>query len=123
MPQVTGSLISLVRDLCHDGLLDWSPRIMLAMYSCEIQASSTSHPLTGFFVFHAKSLTDSPNSRCLGQSVCRRGEKTRQDRLGGDERGYILLLDSRHVARRGEFWIRRRYVAHAKSPAFRMFRY
>ncbi|GHJ88682.1 hypothetical protein NliqN6_5084 [Naganishia liquefaciens] len=40
MPQVTGSLISLVRDLCHDGLLDWSPRIMLAMYSCEIQAST-----------------------------------------------------------------------------------
>jgi ribosome assembly protein 1 len=42
MPQVTGSLISLVKDLCHEGLLDWSPRIMLAMYSCEIQASSES---------------------------------------------------------------------------------
>lgn len=42
MPQVTGSLISLVKDLCHEGLLDWSPRIMLAMYSCEIQASSKS---------------------------------------------------------------------------------
>lgn len=40
MPQVTGSLISLVKDLCHEGLLDWSPRIMLAMYSCDIQASS-----------------------------------------------------------------------------------
>ncbi|KAJ9117235.1 hypothetical protein QFC20_000380 [Naganishia adeliensis] len=40
MPQVTGSLISLVKDLCHEGLLDWSPRIMLAMYSCDIQAST-----------------------------------------------------------------------------------
>ncbi|KAJ9118998.1 hypothetical protein QFC24_005964 [Naganishia onofrii] len=34
------SLISLVKDLCHEGLLDWSPRIMLAMYSCDIQAST-----------------------------------------------------------------------------------
>ena len=42
---MTGSLISLVKDLCHEGLLDWSPRIMLAMYSCEIQASSKSHTL------------------------------------------------------------------------------
>ncbi|KAI5454887.1 Cytoplasmic GTPase/eEF2-like protein (ribosomal biogenesis) [Naganishia albida] len=40
MPQVTGSLISLVKDLCHEGLLDWSPRIKLAMYSCDIQAST-----------------------------------------------------------------------------------
>ena len=40
MSQVTGSLISAVRDACRNGLLDWSPRLMLAMYSCEIQASS-----------------------------------------------------------------------------------
>lgn len=40
MPQVTGSLISAVRDACRNGLLDWSPRIMLAMYSCDIQAST-----------------------------------------------------------------------------------
>lgn len=40
MPQVTGSLITAVRDACRHGLLDWSPRIMLAMYSCDIQASS-----------------------------------------------------------------------------------
>jgi translation elongation factor EF-G len=40
MAQVTGSLISAVRDACRNGLLDWSPRIMLAMYSCDIQASS-----------------------------------------------------------------------------------
>jgi len=35
-----GSLISTVRDACRKGLLDWSPRLMLAMYSCDIQASS-----------------------------------------------------------------------------------
>ncbi|KAF9485896.1 translation elongation factor 2 [Pholiota conissans] len=40
MSQVTGSLISAVRDACRNGLLDWSPRLMLAMYSCEIQASA-----------------------------------------------------------------------------------
>lgn len=40
MSQVTGSLISAVKDACRSGLLDWSPRLMLAMYSCEIQASS-----------------------------------------------------------------------------------
>lgn len=39
MSQVTGSLISAVKDACRNGLLDWSPRLMLAMYSCEIQAS------------------------------------------------------------------------------------
>ncbi|KAF5315116.1 hypothetical protein D9619_007031 [Psilocybe cf. subviscida] len=40
MSQVTGSLISGFRDACRNGLLDWSPRLMLAMYSCEIQAST-----------------------------------------------------------------------------------
>ncbi|KAF7299201.1 hypothetical protein MIND_00868800 [Mycena indigotica] len=38
--QVTGSVISAVRDACRNGLLDWSPRLMLAMYSCDIQAST-----------------------------------------------------------------------------------
>ncbi|KAH7910847.1 P-loop containing nucleoside triphosphate hydrolase protein [Hygrophoropsis aurantiaca] len=40
LPQVTGSVISAVRDACRTGLLDWSPRLMLAMYSCDIQAST-----------------------------------------------------------------------------------
>ncbi|KAJ7288494.1 P-loop containing nucleoside triphosphate hydrolase protein [Mycena rebaudengoi] len=40
MAQVTGSVISAVRDACRNGLLDWSPRLMLAMYTCDIQASS-----------------------------------------------------------------------------------
>lgn len=38
--QVTGSLISSVRDACRNGLLDWSPRLKLAMYSCDIQCST-----------------------------------------------------------------------------------
>ena len=42
--RLTGEAIRLVRESISQGFLDWSPRIMLAMYSCEIQASST-HPL------------------------------------------------------------------------------
>ncbi len=42
MPQVIGSLITSVQEACRNGLLDWSPRLMLAMYSCDIQASSAS---------------------------------------------------------------------------------
>nr|XP_019046085.1 ribosome assembly protein 1 [Kwoniella bestiolae CBS 10118]OCF25015.1 ribosome assembly protein 1 [Kwoniella bestiolae CBS 10118] len=37
---VTGALISSVRDACRAGMLDWSPRIKLAMYTCDIQAST-----------------------------------------------------------------------------------
>lgn len=40
LTQVTGSVISAVRDACRNALLDWSPRLKLAMYSCDIQASS-----------------------------------------------------------------------------------
>ena len=38
--RLTGEAIRLVRDSILQGFLDWSPRILLAMYSCEIQASS-----------------------------------------------------------------------------------
>jgi hypothetical protein len=41
MAQVAGSVISAVKDACRNGLLDWSPRLKLAMYTCDIQASST----------------------------------------------------------------------------------
>ncbi|MCO5556147.1 hypothetical protein L7F22_009691 [Adiantum nelumboides] len=37
LSQVTGSLISSVREACRNGLLDWFSRLMLAMYSCDIQ--------------------------------------------------------------------------------------
>ncbi|KAI2088102.1 Cytoplasmic GTPase/eEF2-like protein (ribosomal biogenesis) [Ophidiomyces ophidiicola] len=38
--RLTGEVIRLVRDAVWQGFLDWSPRILLAMYSCEIQAST-----------------------------------------------------------------------------------
>jgi len=33
-------IIASVRDAISQGFLDWSPRILMAMYSCDIQASS-----------------------------------------------------------------------------------
>lgn len=38
--RLTGEVIKAVRSGIHNGLLDWSPRMLLAMYSCEIQAST-----------------------------------------------------------------------------------
>lgn len=40
LSQLKSSLIGSVREACRNGLLDWSPRLMLAMYSCDIQAST-----------------------------------------------------------------------------------
>ncbi|KAG7088583.1 hypothetical protein E1B28_012560 [Marasmius oreades] len=40
LTQLSSALSSAVRDACRNGLLDWSPRLMLAMYSCDIQCSS-----------------------------------------------------------------------------------
>ncbi|KAJ5399924.1 hypothetical protein N7465_010413 [Penicillium sp. CMV-2018d] len=40
MGRLTGESIRLVREGISAGFLDWSPRIMLAMYSCEIQATT-----------------------------------------------------------------------------------
>ncbi|GAC96985.1 hypothetical protein PHSY_004569 [Pseudozyma hubeiensis SY62] len=40
LSSVTGPLMSTFRESCKSGLLDWSPRLMLAMYSCDIQAST-----------------------------------------------------------------------------------
>ena len=38
--RLTGEIIRTVRESIKIGFLDWSPRIQLAMYSCEIQAST-----------------------------------------------------------------------------------
>lgn len=38
--RLTGEVIRTVKDSIKAGFLDWSPRILLAMYSCEIQAST-----------------------------------------------------------------------------------
>lgn len=40
--RLTGEVIKTVQQCIRQGFLDWSPRLMLAMYSCEIQASSKS---------------------------------------------------------------------------------
>ncbi|ODQ82805.1 hypothetical protein BABINDRAFT_159307 [Babjeviella inositovora NRRL Y-12698] len=37
---VSGRFITATRDAIHQGFLDWSPRIMLAMYLCDIQATA-----------------------------------------------------------------------------------
>ena len=43
--RLTGEVIKTVQAGIRQGFLDWSPRLLLAMYSCEIQASSKSfHP-------------------------------------------------------------------------------
>ncbi|KAI1373439.1 P-loop containing nucleoside triphosphate hydrolase protein [Hypoxylon crocopeplum] len=38
--RLTGEVIKTVQYCIRQGFLDWSPRLMLAMYSCEIQAST-----------------------------------------------------------------------------------
>jgi len=38
--RLTGEVIKSVRAGISQGFLDWSPRILLAMYSCEVQAST-----------------------------------------------------------------------------------
>ena len=54
--RLTGEIIKTVRDSIRQGFLDWSPRILLAMYSCEIQASS-------------KSITQPPSHHILPPSL------------------------------------------------------
>jgi len=43
--RLTGEVIKTVQQAIKQGFLDWSPRLMLAMYSCEIQASGKIHPI------------------------------------------------------------------------------
>ncbi|KAI1433422.1 P-loop containing nucleoside triphosphate hydrolase protein [Xylaria sp. CBS 124048] len=38
--RLTGEIIKTVQQSIKQGFMDWSPRLMLAMYSCEIQAST-----------------------------------------------------------------------------------
>ncbi|CBQ70672.1 probable Tef2-translation elongation factor 2-putative [Sporisorium reilianum SRZ2] len=40
LSSVTGPLMSTFRESCKQALLDWSPRLMLAMYSCDIQVAT-----------------------------------------------------------------------------------
>lgn len=42
MPRLTSEIIKTTREAIHRGFVDWSARLLHAMYSCEIQASSKS---------------------------------------------------------------------------------
>jgi hypothetical protein len=42
--RLTGEVIKTVQGAIKQGFHDWSPRLLLAMYSCEIQASSRFTP-------------------------------------------------------------------------------
>lgn len=35
-----GQIITTMRDACNKGFLEWSTRLMLAMYTCDVQATS-----------------------------------------------------------------------------------
>ncbi|CDH60840.1 translation elongation factor 2 [Lichtheimia corymbifera JMRC:FSU:9682] len=37
---IQGKVISAMKEACRQGFLDWSPRLFLAMYECDIQASA-----------------------------------------------------------------------------------
>lgn len=50
LTNLTGEVIKVVRDNFKAGFLDWSPRLLLAMYSCEIQASSKLLPTTSMTI-------------------------------------------------------------------------
>lgn len=39
----SGQVITSMRDACRLGFLEWSPRLMLAMYSCDIQTTGMSY--------------------------------------------------------------------------------
>ncbi|KAF8963981.1 Cytoplasmic GTPase/eEF2-like protein (ribosomal biogenesis) [Entomortierella lignicola] len=40
MAVTSGQVITTMRDACRLGFLEWSPRLMLAMYSCDIQTTA-----------------------------------------------------------------------------------
>jgi ribosome assembly protein 1 len=40
--RLTGEVIKTTQQAIRQGFMDWSPRLLLAIYSCEIQASSKS---------------------------------------------------------------------------------
>lgn len=55
--RLTGEVIKTVQQSIKQGFLDWSPRLLLAMYSCEIQASSKSFssPPKSILIYHSRS--------------------------------------------------------------------
>jgi hypothetical protein len=69
-------------------MLDWSPRIKLAMYTCDIQASSE------YFGIDSCQLLMGGFSGCTWKSVWCSREAERKDYLRRDERGNCILHHS-----------------------------
>lgn len=91
--RLTGEAIRIVRDSVSQGFLDWSPRILLAMYSCEIQASSKpthNHQSTD----NIRKLTEIKISRSSRPSIRRHNPTKRPHPLRNHERRNPLLHHS-----------------------------
>lgn len=65
--RLTGEVIKTMRDSIRQGFLDWSPRLLLAMYSCEIQASSRSPPRFSTLPPSTNPLPPLPTAEVLGR--------------------------------------------------------
>jgi len=65
--RLTGEAIKLVRESIRQGFFDWSPRLLLAMYSCEIQASSKQAYKFYPLIHHPKSAAP-PNIEALAST-------------------------------------------------------
>jgi ribosome assembly protein 1 len=64
--RLTGEAIRIVRESVSQGFLDWSPRILLAMYSCEIQASSKP-PFLPLFILYILHYANNQIAEVLGR--------------------------------------------------------
>lgn len=102
--RLTGEVIKTVRDSIRQGFLDWSPRLMLAMYSCEIQASSMFLPSP---LAHITTLT-SPSSRSPRPRLRRHHPPPRPHPLRIPQRRHPLLHHPLPPSRRGVLWLQRR---------------
>jgi ribosome assembly protein 1 len=69
--RLTGEVIKTVQQAIKQGFLDWSPRLLLAMYSCEIQASGKSS--LPFRVFYSNNPTEEVLGRVYDVLGRRRG--------------------------------------------------
>lgn len=105
--RLTGEVIKTTRDSIRQGFLDWSPRLLLAMYSCEIQASSTSIPP---LLFHPPQLTLLPfkNSRRPRPRLRRHHPPAGPHHLGIATRRHRLLHRPRRPPRRRVLRLQRR---------------
>jgi ribosome assembly protein 1 len=110
--RLTGEVIKTVQQSIHKAFLDWSPRLMLAMYSCEIQASSK-HPPYIHLPTHARGLITNHfpcNSRSARPSLRRPHPPARARAVRGHERRHALLHDPGPAPRGRVLRLRRRHA-------------